>query len=79
MTAVPSTRYSFVTRPIVRAVTPLAEVPAQLGTLQHSPSTPSPEFGTSQPPIDDRRFYSYRSLPGDEALYWSAGVPRSCL
>ena len=33
MTAVPSTRYSFVTRPIVRAVTPLAEVPAQLGHI----------------------------------------------
>ena len=33
MTAVPSTRYIFVTRPIVRAVTPLAEVPAQLGHI----------------------------------------------
>jgi len=33
VTAVPSTRYSFVTRPIVRAVTPLAEVPAQLGHI----------------------------------------------
>ena len=33
MTAVPSTRYTFVTRPIVRAVTPLAEVPAQLGHI----------------------------------------------
>ena len=33
MTAVPSTRYTFVTRPIVRAVTPLAQVPAQLGHI----------------------------------------------
>jgi len=33
VTAVPSTRYTFVTRPIVRAVTPLAEVPAQLGHI----------------------------------------------
>ncbi|GAA13529.1 MULTISPECIES: ABC transporter permease [Gordonia] len=33
MTAVPSTRFTSVTRPIVRSVTPLAEVPAQLGHI----------------------------------------------
>lgn len=33
MTAIPSTRFTSVTRPIVRAVTPLAEVPAQLGHI----------------------------------------------
>jgi len=33
VTAIPSTRFTSVTRPIVRAVTPLAEVPAQLGHI----------------------------------------------
>lgn len=33
MTAVPSTRLTSVTRPIARSVTPLAEVPAQLGHI----------------------------------------------
>lgn len=33
MTAVPSTRFTSITRPIVRSVTPLAEVPAQLGHI----------------------------------------------
>lgn len=33
MTAVPSTRFTSVTRPLVRSVTPLAEVPAQLGHI----------------------------------------------
>ncbi|PYE13528.1 phospholipid/cholesterol/gamma-HCH transport system permease protein [Williamsia limnetica] len=33
MTAVPSTRFTSVARPIVRSVTPLAEVPAQLGHI----------------------------------------------
>jgi len=33
VTAVPSTRFTSVTRPIVRSVTPLAEVPAQLGHI----------------------------------------------
>ncbi|ORM37753.1 ABC transporter permease [Williamsia sp. 1135] len=33
MTAVPSTRFTSVTRPIARSVTPLAEVPAQLGHI----------------------------------------------
>ncbi|OAV77136.1 ABC transporter permease [Dietzia sp. 111N12-1] len=33
MTTIPSTRFAFVTRPIVRSVTPLAEVPAQLGHI----------------------------------------------
>lgn len=33
MTAVPSTRFTSVTRPIVRSVTPIAEVPGQLGHI----------------------------------------------
>lgn len=33
MTAIPSTRFTSVTRPVVRAVMPLAEVPAQLGHI----------------------------------------------
>jgi len=33
VTAVPSTRFTSITRPIVRSVTPLAEVPAQLGHI----------------------------------------------
>ncbi|SEE41034.1 hypothetical protein SAMN04488550_4496 [Gordonia malaquae] len=78
MTAIPSTRFTSITRPIVRSVTPLAEVPAQLGHI--TTFIIDTVAGIRHVATTYRRqtLLYIHEFAWDEALFWSAGVPQSC-